>query len=194
MSSEDRERWDRRWAGEGACRTLEPHPLLVRYAGQLRGGHALDLACGRGQNALWLAAHGYTVDAVDISPVALEFGRAEAAQRGLSVNFTEADLDTYTLPVAAYDLIAVFYFLDRRLFPALQAALRPGGWLFYESFNVGRLAYAPDTPPAYLLHLGELPADFSSLQILEAGDQGNRPASSYMVCRKHHLPPEGDPL
>lgn len=184
MSQEDRLRWDRRWAEEGICRVFEPHPLLLRYAGQLSGGHALDLACGRGQNALWLAEHGYSVDAIDISPVALEQARTEAAQRGLPVNFVEADLDTYVLPVAAYDLIAVFYFLDRRLLPALQAALRPGGWLFYETFNLGRLRHDPAIPLAYLLEPGELPRRFAGWQILEAGDNGSRPDSSYIVCRR----------
>jgi len=184
MSAEDRLRWDRRWAEEGACRSTEPHPLLVRYAGQLGGGRALDLACGLGQNALWLAGRGYNVDAVDISPVALAQARAEAARRGLSVNFIEADLDSYVLPVAAYDLIAVFYFLDRRLLPALRAALVPGGWLFYETFNLGRLAHAPDIPAVYLLEIGELPRHFAGWRILEAGDNGSRPFSSYIVCRK----------
>ncbi len=184
MVKDDQLRWDRRWREECADRPFEPHPLLVRYAGELSGGDALDLACGRGQNAIWLAEHGYRVDAIDISPVALALARAEAARRGLTVNFIEADLDTYVLPIAAYDLIAVFYFLNRQLFPAIQAALRPGGWLFYETFNTGRLASDPHIPPAYLLEPGELPRRFAGWRIMEAGDDGSRPYSSYLVCRK----------
>lgn len=184
MVKDDRLRWDRRWREECADRPFEPHPLLVRYADRLSGGDALDLACGRGQNAIWLAEHSYRVDAIDISPVALALARAEAARRGLAVNFIEADLDTYRLPVATYDLIAVFYFLSRGLLPAIKAALRPGGWLFYETFNTGRLACDPHIPLDYLLEPGELPRHFAGWHILEAGDEGSRPHSSYIVCRK----------
>jgi SAM-dependent methyltransferase len=181
MAGEDRQRWDARWAAR--ARTYEPevNPLLVRYQEQLQGGAALDLACGVGQNALWLAEQGYHVTGVDISPVALARARAEAQARGLVVEFVEADLDTYPLPEKAFDVVAVFRFLERKLFPAIEAALRPGGWLFYQTYNVRRLESRPDTPRENLLEVGELAQAFPGLDIVESGDAGEL---SHLVCRQ----------
>ena len=184
---DDRERWDKKWAQMGA-EHLTPAPLLVRYADRLGGGRALDLACGVGRNALWLAANGYTVDAVDISPVGLALGRAEAEQRGLTVNFFKADLDDHILPVATYDLIAVFRFLNRRLLPAIGAALRPGGWLFYESLDLRYLDLQPDAPRDYLLTPGELEIAFAHLRVIEAGPNPGR-QTSFLVAQAGGQPP-----
>jgi len=176
-----REHWDTKWARVESI-NFSPAPLLVRYTDRLGGGRALDLACGPGRNALWLAAQGYAVDAIDISAVGLEMGRAEAQRRGLVVNFIQADLDHYTLPVAACDLVAVFHFLDRRLLPDIGAALRPGGWLFYETFNLRKRAFKPEMPLDYLLQPGELEAAFAHLSVIETG---HHPAqrTSFLVAR-----------
>jgi SAM-dependent methyltransferase len=184
---DDRERWDKKWTRMGADH-LTPAPLLVRYSDRVSGSRALDLACGVGRNALWLAAHGYTVDAIDISPVGLALGRAEAKRRGLTVNFIKADLDDYILPVATYDLIAVFRYLNRRLLPAISAALRPGGWLFYESLDLRYLDLKPDTPRDYLLTPGELEAAFAHLRLIEAGPNPGR-QTSFLVARASGQPP-----
>jgi SAM-dependent methyltransferase len=122
------------------------------------------------------------VDAVDISPVGLALGRAEAKKRGVSVNFFQANLDNYVLPVATYDLIAVFRYLNRRLLPALGAALRPGGWLFYESLDLRYLDLRPDAPRDYLLTPGELENAFAHLRVIEAGPNPGR-QTSFLVAR-----------
>jgi SAM-dependent methyltransferase len=181
VAGEDRQRWDAKWAARGPSFESEANPLLVRYREHLRGGAALDLACGIGQNALWLAGQGCRVTGVDISPVALARARAEAQARGLVVEFVEADLDTYPLPEEAFDVVAVFRFLERKLFPAIEAALRPGGWLFYQTYNVRRLESRPDTPREYLLEVGELARAFSGLEVVESGEGGEL---SHLVCRQ----------
>jgi SAM-dependent methyltransferase len=183
---EDRKRWDEKWAQMGADH-LTPAPLLVRYTDQLNGGRALDLACGVGRNALWLAAHGYTVDAIDISPVGLALGRAEAKRRGLTINFVKADLDDYVLPIATYDLVAVFRFLNRRLLPAIGDALRPGGWLFYESLDLRYLELKPDTLRDYLLTPGELETAFAHLRLIEASPNPSR-QTSFLVAQASGQP------
>jgi len=152
----------------------------------------LDLACGWGQNALWLAEQGYEVDAVDISGVALARGREEAARRGLRVRFIQADLDDYRLPVAAYDLIVVFYYLERRLIPDLRAALRPGGLLVYETFNQAIRTLRPEIQPRYLLEAGELQRLFAGWEMLDHHDgRPGKEMASGIVARRPAVDQEG---
>lgn len=186
MSRQDRQRWDEKWAALNG-EVFEPHPLLVSHVGLLRGGRALDLACGRGQNAIWLAQHDYQVLAVDISPAALAAARAEAERQGLAgrVRFEEADLTAWTLPVAAFDLICVFRFLERGLFPAIRSGLKPGGLLFYATRHVGVLADEPAANPAYLLERGELAREFGDWQVLHHRETA---AEAELAARK----PDGE--
>jgi SAM-dependent methyltransferase len=190
MSISDQERWDARWAEPKSLHVREPHPLLVSFVLQnphVRG-RALDVACGVGQNAIWLAQRGFTVEAVDISLVALEQARRSAADAGLApgaVSFVQADLEAWLPPVAAYDLVIGFRFLNRRLWPRLQSALRPGGWLLYQTFNLRKLAPDSDFPPEYLLDIGELPHAFAGWDIIESGDDGGPSHDqSWIVCCK----------
>lgn len=187
MSTADQTRWDARWAEPKSAHVREPHPLLVRFIEQRRltCGHALDLACGVGQNAVWLAQRAFTVDAVDISPVALEQGRRAALQAGVAVNFICADLDTWQPHTQAYDLILGLRFLNRALWPRLQSALRSGGWLVYQTFNVRKLTPESDFTADYLLDIGELPRAFADWRIVESGDDGGPSGDqSWLVCQK----------
>jgi tellurite methyltransferase len=190
MSISDRERWDARWAEPKSAHVREPHPLLVRFVlrnPQVRG-RALDVACGVGQNTVWLAQRGFTVDAVDISPVALEHAQRSAAEVGLApraVNFIQADLEGWSPTVEAYDLVVGFRFLNRRLWPRLQAALRRGGWLVYQTYNLRKLNSDSDCPFEYLLEIGELLHTFSGWDIVESGDDGGSGRDqSWLICRK----------
>ena len=162
MALSDRERWDQRYTDPGERLSQGPNTLLPQVVPPAPpGAHALDLACGLGHNALWLAAQGYRVAAIDISPAALRHARAEMLRRGLSgVTFIAADLDDFPLPSAAYDLVCVFRFLDRALFPAIRACVRPGGLVVYQTFNVRRLHLHPTFSPDHMLALGELPGFF----------------------------------
>lgn len=183
MARKDRERWDQRYAAPGSDLDKGPNPLLVRHAPpSFPGIRALELACGLGHNAIWLAKHRYTVDAVDISLEALRRARAALGRQGLAgVNFIAADLDHFALPAYAYDLVVVFRFLDRGLFPAIRAHVRPGGWVIYQTLNVRHLDRVPDCSPDHVLHLGELPRHFPGWTVLEADDG---PYMSAIVARK----------
>ncbi len=105
----DREKWDHRYSQE-TVQTLTPDSFLYDYQGLLSSGRALDAACGLGANSIFLAAHGYEVDAIDISIVAVSRLRAEATHRNLPIRCLVADLDNYILPKQIYDLVVVFYF------------------------------------------------------------------------------------
>jgi tellurite methyltransferase len=152
----DRERWDRKYsAGEGPTH-FGPNPLLTENRGLLAAGRALDAACGFGGSALYLAEVGYRVDAVDASSVGLGHAQAEAQRRGLDIHFVQADLDHWQVPAAHYDLITVFFYLNREFVGRAAAGLRPGGLLFQANRNIHFLEERPDFNPDYLLDPGEL--------------------------------------
>lgn len=158
--------WDQRCLREASPR--EPSPLLVENAHLLPTvGRALDVAMGAGRHALFLAARGLEVIGVDISPVAVEMCRREAARRGLPITAICADITTYPIPQEAFDVVLDFYFLERELCPLLEGALRPGGLLFFETFTTVQLTlgWGPRNPH-YLLHPGELPSLFPHLEPL----------------------------
>jgi tellurite methyltransferase len=154
----DRERWDRKYAaGEGPAH-FRPNSFLVENQQLLRGGRALDVACGFGGNALFLARLGFQVEGVDISAVGLGRAQAETLRQDLEIQWIQADLTHWWVPPDRYDLILVFYYLNRELTPHLAGGLRPGGLLVQANRNKGFLAERPDFDPDYLLEPGELQA------------------------------------
>jgi len=97
---------------------MEPTPLLVETVRRLKPGRALDLACGKGRNSVWLAEHGWQVTAVDRSPVAIP-----------AVDTHVADLEKHEFRIveAAWDLIVVCYYLQRDLFDLIKQGVKLGG-------------------------------------------------------------------
>ncbi len=188
----DREKWDSRYRERypAGVQLPGPRPWLSRHRSLLTGGRALDLACGLGRSAVFAARCGYVVDAVDISIEALARLKLEVEESGLPVNPIQADLDYFPLPKRTYDLVMVFYFLDRRLFGPIGEALVPGGLLIYETFNVHFLQIMPDVAPERLLRPAELCRAFGDWEILDYREktEGDRPTSA-IVARK----PEGMP-
>lgn len=175
MSARDRVRWDAIYRETINFPYPDPDPILFQYTPPvppleyepLAGRRALDLACGLGQNGLWLAAQGYVVDLMDISRVALTRAQEQAAMRGLrTVNFLQADFDELALEPNTYDLVCVIRFLHREMFPMLRAAIKPGGRIIYESFNAHCAQLAPDAPRDFLLGAGELAGYFGDWKII----------------------------
>ena len=126
---EDRERWNRKYLSmdyrEGVSAVVE------RFSGLAVAGRALDIAAGDGRNALWLAQQGFTVDAVDISEVAL----AQCAGRHPALFPVCADLDTFDILPQRYHLIINIRYLNRGLFSAIIDGLVPNGVLIFETFR-----------------------------------------------------------
>ena len=119
---------------------------------------ALDVACGRGRHALWLAERGLTVRAIDRDGEVLATVRTEAQRRGLHIIAEQRDLENGDagLGVETADVIVVVHYLHRPLFPALIGALRPRGLLIYETFTHAQALRGKPTNPAFLLAPGEL--------------------------------------
>ena len=166
---EDSERfWDERYRKEEAAPERGPAAFLVEHRRLLPpGGGALDVAMGTGRNALYLASLGYEVTGIDVSGVAVERCREEAVRLGLRVEAVQADLESYELLPAAYDIVIDFYYLQRELAPHLMAALRPGGVLVFESFTTEqrRFGWGPQREE-FLLRPGELRSLFPGLEVL----------------------------
>ena len=112
MSDADRERWDARHAAVGAGVPGPPDALRGRTELLPPGGRALDVACGRGTMAVWLAARGFAVDAVDVSPVALAAGRELAAREDVAVRWLLHDLDAGLPAGGPYDLVVCQRYRD----------------------------------------------------------------------------------
>lgn len=154
------------------------------------GRRALDVACGDGRNAGYLAQLGFEVDAVDISDVAIDAVRAAADARGLSVHPRRHDLAHGGLSSAAYDVIVQINYLQRDLFEDLARALRPGGLLILETFTRADLEELGNHVEArYLLDAGELPASFPELDVIRHREAvvehgGRRRAVAGLVARR----------
>jgi len=167
----------------------EPSNWLVQNAALLpRPGRALDVACGRGRHALWLAAAGFETDAVDSDADSVAFLQEEAVRRGLSLRASVLDLEAEagaSLGCEDYDLIVVIHYLHRSLFPALRAALREGGVLVYETFTTKQAARGKPTNPRYLLKEGELRRLVEPLTILRyrEGEFENRMVAGVIAQR-----------
>src|SRR5690349_20590307 len=125
----DLQGWNARYRTD--AKVGEPTPLLAKIAGEIKPGRALDLACGAGRNALWLARNGWRVTAVDGSEEAIAILRRAAAAQNLEVATHVADLERGEFPIepAAWDFIAMSYYLDRSLFGPAKAGLAPDGIL-----------------------------------------------------------------
>ncbi|MDQ2049179.1 class I SAM-dependent methyltransferase [Natronolimnohabitans sp. A-GB9] len=130
--AEERERWNERYSGVDFDVPDDPIPELERRLSTLPDGKALDIATGTGRNALFLAANGYDVDAIDVSDVAIETARERAAERGVDVNWHRADLADVDLAAGEYDVITVGFFAALEHLPAIKEALAPDGVLVYE--------------------------------------------------------------
>lgn len=130
--TDDRERWNRRY--EESPPPEQPAPVVREHVDELPGGTALDLACGGGRNAIFLAEHGFDVSATDISDGALEYARRRADDVGVSdnIDFVRTDANSMALELEAYDVIVVTHFRTRERLPDLLDALAPGGVLCYE--------------------------------------------------------------
>jgi len=104
-----REDWDARYAAVENLWASKPNRFLVAEVSELPPGRALDLACGEGQNAIWLASLGWDVLGVDYSGVAVEKARRRAEREGVAARFVRADLVEYEPEREAFDLVIVLY-------------------------------------------------------------------------------------
>ena len=143
-----------------------PSDFLVEQLYRLPRGRALDVASGDGRHALHLARHGWRVDAVDFAHPCLARLLAVARNDGLAVNALQADLEHFPLPRDCYDVVVNVRYLQRTLFGALKAAVRPGGAVVFETFIRDQQQLGHPRNPAFLLERGELVAEFGDFEVL----------------------------
>jgi 2-polyprenyl-3-methyl-5-hydroxy-6-metoxy-1,4-benzoquinol methylase len=165
VAREDARRWDERHAAVSDVGPLAPGALQGREKWLPAGGSALDVACGRGAVAVWLALRGFRVDAVDIAGAGLAGGAALAATAGVTgrVRWLRHDLDA-GLPASCpgpYDVVVCQRFRDPALYPQLAGRLAAGGLLV-----VTVLSEVGDEPGRFRAPAGELQAAFGALDVL----------------------------
>ncbi len=139
------------------------------FQSRLVPGPALDVACGSGSNALWLASKGVRTLGVDISPDSIRAANARARSLGTPARFEVRDLELEGLPPGPWGAALVFHYLQRSLFRSLEASLSPGGLLVYKTHMDHGLRGSGVRPrrPEFRLRPGELLAAFPALEPLE---------------------------
>ena len=170
-----REDWDARYASVENLWAVRPNRFLVAEAGELRPGRALDLACGEGQNAIWLASLGWEVVGVDYSEVAIAKARARAERDGVAAEFVCADLVGYAPDSQAFDLVFVLYLhiaADQRrgVLERAAAAVAPGGTFVFVGHDLTNMTEGVGGPsdPQILCTPEEVAAELPGLEIEKA--------------------------
>lgn len=175
MSAEDRVRWDKVYRQRTRDTYPDPNPILLQFTPPVKPEDnytALDLAGGVGQDSVWLAQQGYTVDLMDISRVALQRARTEMALQNIrNINLLQVDVDDIDLKVSAYNLVTVTRYLQRDLFPPIKDSVKSGGRVIYDTYNVRYLQLVPEFNTAFLLGIGELRSYFPDWQILHEEEE-----------------------
>ena len=153
--------WDLKYSGMDAGTVQEPTPLVARTAEGLRPGRALDLACGAGRDAVWLAGRGWDVTAVDGSRAASEIVK----KRNPNVDVRVADLERHEFAMEAdsWDLILMCRYLQRDLFEEVKRGVVAGGIVIAIALmGESRFTVAP----------GELASYFTGWEVLHSSEAG----------------------
>ncbi len=177
----DAREWDRRWLDKRLHAHGEPSTVVLNVLERLRPGHALDLGCGSGRHAVWLAERGWRVTAVDFAPEALRQARERAAEVGVEVDWIEADLVDYEPPEGAFDLVLLAYLHvpaheRRAILAKAEAAVASGGTLLlvgHDLTNIGTGAPGP-TSPSVLYTPADIVPELPALDVGRA-EQVRRP-------------------
>ena len=166
------QKWNTRYL-DLAGKPVTPCQVLAGHAGLLpQTGTALDLACGRGGNAMLLAEQGLNTSAWDISEVAIDELQKRAQAAGLNIDCCVTDVSTNPPALATFDVIVVSYFLERGLASTLEQALRPRGLLYYQTFIGEQRDGRGPKNPEYRLKSNELLNLFSGLKLIYYDESG----------------------
>lgn len=204
--AEDHEMWQRRYGEAQSVWGWAPNRFVAEALGPLSPGRALDLACGEGRNALWLADLGWRATAVDFAENALARGRAQAAEHGLDVEWVHADVLEYRPEGGAYDTVVIAYLhlgADKlgTVLRHAEAALAPGGTLVVVGHDVRNIADGVGGPqdPA-ILYTPELVMErLGGLHVVRAErvfrqtDRAPQPAIDTLVVARSLPPLPGQP-
>ncbi|MBA3382282.1 MAG: class I SAM-dependent methyltransferase [Actinobacteria bacterium] len=189
-----REAWDRKYGEQEQLWSREPNRHAVEEVRGLAPGRALDLACGEGRHAVWLAELGWSVTAVDFSEVAVAKGRARAVREKVEIDFRTVDLLDFEPEPGAFDLVLVLFLQlppDERglVLSRAEAALAPGGTFLLIGHDLSNLAEGVGGPsdPSLLYTPGNIVAELPRLEIekservLREVSDADRPAIDALV-------------
>jgi tellurite methyltransferase len=189
VSTEDRDKWNQRYT-EDSYRKSNPVSLLSEWLPRVPPGKALDVACGAGRNAVFMAESGYRVDAVDISLEGLKLAAHKATDSGLNINWIEHDLDQPFAFDRDYNLIVVLWYVNLPLIERLCDCLAPGGYLLCEEHLCCDAEVIGPGNPDFRVAPDSLRAAVSTLDPLlyqesvEPIPEGGHIASARVVARK----------
>lgn len=146
--------WNARYATEAYIFGTAPNRFLESQVALIRPGmRALAIADGEGRNGVWLAQQGVAVHAIDVSPVALEKARKLAVERGVALEFEQADVLDWSWPEAAYDLVVAIFIQfvpppgRERIIAGIRRTLKPGGLLILQGYTPKQIEFKTGGPP-----------------------------------------------
>jgi len=188
----EREKWNRKFS-EGSPPAVEPDSFLIEANAHYvapafsNGGRVLDIAGGLGRHALFYARKGWQATLIDISEVATQRVAEISEKQKLSLTIYTADLDEFRWKQwrEQFDLLLVFFYLQRQLFPALIDLLHPGGLLVYKTHLRSETnSSSAASSPQHVLEPGELQRAFAVMDILHYRERLNERSTAELVARK----------
>ena len=180
MNTVDEQAWDKRYEGGEWVWGAGPNRFLAEQVANLKVGTALDVACGEGRNAIWLAEKGWRVVGVDFSSVGLEKARRLAEERGVTVNWVQGDL-TMWIPPNTYDLVVVMYLhlpteVRHRVFALMAKSVAVGGTMLVVGHDLSNLTegYGGPQDLAVLYGPDDVVADLDGILEIERAERVDR--------------------
>ena len=174
-------KWNRIYARES--HVSEPAAVLSRNVDLIQTrGLALDIACGTGANAVFLASMGLNVHAWDISTVAINHLAEEAKKHRSIIETRVVNIAPNLFPGNCYDLILNCHYLDRSLIPAINKSLKQGGLVVFQTFTADKLADIGPTNPDFLLKKDELLEMFAEYEVLLYQDESQSTDTEDALC------------
>ncbi len=188
MSIKDKQKWDAKYIKKSQLLLPRDASInLVNHLDKCVGKRALDLACGAGRNTIYLAKHGFKVDALDIAQIALDALHVELKSQNLShlVNTKLIDLDKFSEPKNSYDLVLMCNFLDRELIQKAQFSLAKDGVFIVETYMVDEKNEKENSDRNNLLEKNELKDIFTDdYEILFYDEYDNEPHEIYQMKKQ----------
>jgi len=171
----DRDDWNARYSGTEMVWSVTPNRFVAEETATLAPGRALDLACGEGRNAVWLAEQGWSVVAVDFADAAIATGRRLAAERGVEVGWLVDDITAHQPEPGGFDLVLLCYVhlpepARHALMAAARTAVAPGGTFLLVGHDRSNIEHGHGGPqdPAVLCTPADVVADLPGFEVLRA--------------------------
>ncbi len=191
MPKNEREAWNQRYR-DGSHGGNGPDPFLIQSCEEYiqplfpAGGRALDVAGGTGRHSVYLAERAWQVTLADISEVGVERARERAKRHGVKVDFLIGDTRDLAFGRERFDVVMVFFYLERDIVPALGAALSPGGLIVYKTYTHEHEKFAIHglSHPMYFLGDNELLHAFPGFRVLHYRESVHERGIAELVARK----------